>query len=464
MALSSLMKRTLALTLALAGLAAAVVFGYNVVSRDREYRQHIRRGEAAAAIGQTFQAIEAFSGALVLKPDSMLAHLKRGETYRRRGDLVVALRDLRAASRLDPTATRPWEALGDVNYTLERDRRAVEAYESYIRLDDRSARVLYKLGLAHHRAGNLDHSIAALRRALAVDDRFAEAYYALGLCLAARGQRAEAIAAFQRAVALQPGFAPPREELADLYGTLGRRQEEVQQLEALAALDPGRPERHVALGLGYARSGHADMAILALGRADERLPDQPGVHAALARVWLRAAEERGDEAALQKALEVLEPMATRRAVSGDALALYGRALLMADEVRRAEQVLQQAASKLPVEIETFQYLAAAGERLGHLDLARRALVQHDTLSGDERHRAARAARIGELSMRLHDLAGAVRWYERAVRAAPLDLSLAQELAQARQRLSGAKPDANLSSPAGSQPEGAPTDSSGTRPR
>jgi len=428
------MKRIVAAIVLITGLGVAIVLGSNVASRDQEYSRLIQLGDSSLAEGQTFQAIEAFSGALALKPESMLAHLKRGETYRRRGDLQAGLRDLRAASRLDPAATRPLEEIGDVNYALERDARAIEAYEAYIRLDDRSARVLYKLGLARHRDGDLDASITALQQAVAVNDRFAEAYYLLGLCFSERGQREEAIRALERAVTLQPGLAAPREELVDLYAAQGRHQEEVQELEALAALDPGRAERHIALGLGYLRGGHSDMAVMALGRAAERLPDQPGVFAALGRVWLRVAEERGDKAALRKALEALEPIASQPAASGEALMLYGQALLLSGDAERAEQVLLQATAKLPVDTDTFQHLAGAAQRLGHLDLARLALVRHDALSEDERERAGRAVRIGDLSMRLNDLPAAVRWYERAANAAPADATLTQKFDDARSRL------------------------------
>ena len=390
------MKRAVAALVVLAGLGAAIVLGYSVVSRDQEYRRLIQLGESSLSEGQTFQAIEAFSGALALKPESMLAHLKRGETYRRRGDLQAALRDLREASDLDPTATRPWEEIGDVNYALERDARAIEAYETYVRLDDRAARVLYKLGLARHRGGNLGGAIASLQQAVVVDDRVAEAYYLLGLCFSERGQRAEAIRALARAVALQPAMAPPREELASLYAAQGRHQEEVQQLEALAALDPGRAERYIALSLAYAHAGHADMAVMTLGRTAERLPDQPGVFVALGRVWLGAAEERGDSAALQKAIEALEPIASQPSASSDALALYGRALLLSGDVQRAEQVLLLATSKLPVDIDAFQQLASAAQRLGHLDVARLALVRHETLS-DVEHVSTPAATVSSPS-------------------------------------------------------------------
>lgn len=428
------MKRAVAAFVVLAGLGAALVLAYSIAARDQEYRRLIQFGESSLSEGQTFQAIEAFSGALALKPESMLAHLKRGETYRRRGDLPAALRDLREASRLDPAVTRPWEEIGDVNYALERDTRAIEAYETFIRLDDRSARVLYKLGLARHRDGNLAGSIAAVQQAVAADDHFAEAYYLLGLCFSERNQPDNAIQALERAVALQPAMVPPREVLADLYAARGRRQEEVQQLEALAALDPARAERYIALGLSYARGGHSDMAVMALGRAAERLPDQPGVFAALGRVWLRAAEERADNAALRKALEALEPIASQPAASGEALSLYGRALLLAGDAHRAEQMLLLATSKLPVDTETFVQLADAAQALGHLDVARLALVRHDIFSDDEQSRTVRAARIGDLSMRLNDFVDAVRWYERAAQASPTDAAVAQELDEARSRL------------------------------
>ena len=60
----------------------------------------------------------------------------------------AAIRDLGAATRLDPAAIRRAELLGDLNYGLERFRRAAESYQACVRPDDRSARFLYKTGQA----------------------------------------------------------------------------------------------------------------------------------------------------------------------------------------------------------------------------------------------------------------------------------------------------------------------------
>src|SRR5207248_10787329 len=119
---SGVMKALLIAAVAVSALAVALA--YQVAARDRDYRALLARGDTALHEDQTFGAIEAYSGAIALHPDSMLPHLRRAETYQRRGELDEAARDFRAAAALDPTATRPLEALGDVLYGMKRLERA----------------------------------------------------------------------------------------------------------------------------------------------------------------------------------------------------------------------------------------------------------------------------------------------------------------------------------------------------
>src|SRR4051812_15480068 len=186
------MKRILAISIVAAGLALCGLLAHQAVDRDREYQRLLRQGDEALSRGQTFVAIEAFSGAIALKRGSMVAYLKRGEAHRHRGDspdtLTLALRDLRIAAELDPGATRVQEELGDVNFLLRRYANAAESYEAYLRLDDHSATVFYKLGLAARADGHITAAISALQDALRLNRSFAEAHYVLGLCLEDRGQ------------------------------------------------------------------------------------------------------------------------------------------------------------------------------------------------------------------------------------------------------------------------------------
>ena len=83
-------------------------------ARSANFSGLIAAGDAALARDETSNAIEAFSGALALNANRWSRYLKRGDTYRRRGELTAALRDLGQAAALDPAAPRPVELLGDV--------------------------------------------------------------------------------------------------------------------------------------------------------------------------------------------------------------------------------------------------------------------------------------------------------------------------------------------------------------
>lgn len=424
------MKRTV---FAIIVLAAAVGAGmvYQAAARQRDYRTLLARGDTALREDQTFGAIEAYSGAIGLRPDSMLAHLRLGETYQRRGDVDEAARELRVAAALDPAATRPIEELGDVEYQRQRYSLAIAAYQRTLQIDDRSARVSYKLALAQYRDGLLDEALSSAEQTVRLDNRLADAQYLQGLCLRQKRRIPEAVRAFERAVSLSAGLIPAREELADLYRGLGRRQDELEQLQLLAGLDRDHVERQVAIGLAHARSGHGDLAVVTLGNALERAPDQPLIYAALGQVWLDLAPARTD--ALPKALEALERVASEPSATSRILTLYGRALLQDGNAESAERVLEQATARYPVDPSAFLHYANAAERQNHFDAARRALMSYGALAPEEGDTGSRAARIGALSLRINDTPAAVEWFTRASNASPNDLRLLASLADAQFR-------------------------------
>ena len=197
--------------------AMAAVFLYTGVTRDTEYRRLVAAGDDALGYDQVFLALEAFSGAIALKSESMLAYLKRGETYQRRGDLGAALRDLTRASALAPEATRPLERLGDVSQALGRHEEAAGHYAAYVARDDRAPRVLYKLALAHYRAGRTTRTIPLLRQMVELVPEMAEAHYLLGLSMWDQDRLNPAIEALTRAVTLSPGFTTAREALSGVF-------------------------------------------------------------------------------------------------------------------------------------------------------------------------------------------------------------------------------------------------------
>jgi len=373
------MKRSVVLAVAAVAIVAATVLVWVDARREREFRRLIAVGDAALAGDQTFDAIEAFSGALALKPNSMLASLKRGDTYRRRAEYAAALRDLGQAAFLDPAAPRPIELLGDVQTALGQYAAAAAEYQRYLAIDDRAPGVLYKLALAHYRNGLAARAVDPLRRAIALNDRFAEAHYLLGLCLRETDRR-QSLGAFRRALEINPTFAASREELARLYEQMGRWQDSIDELEALAALEPARPERLVSVGLAYARIGRRDTAVLTLGRAAERHPDATVVYTALGRIWLTSAEGQKDPVALGKAIEALQPAAAQADAVSETRALYGRALALSGNMVAAERMLLRAVAMVPVDPAAYRYLAEVAGRLGHATIAKDAAAKYALLA------------------------------------------------------------------------------------
>lgn len=397
--------------LGLVAVAGAVAI--QTAGRERSYRTLLGQGEQALQSGDTFGAIEAFSGAVALQPDSMLAHLRRGESYRRRGELEAAARDFRSATALEPASPGPLEALGDVYYARQRYDRAIDTYERRLRLDGRTPVIRYKLALAHYRAGHMADAMSALSDTLALDSRMPDAHYLLGLCL--RDQQPDkAVEAFERAVTLAPGMIPAREELAALYEQLGRYPNQLEQLQVLAALDSGHVQRQIAVGTAHARAGHPDAAAVTLANALERSPNEPLIYQEIGRMWLDVALAGNDPAAVQKALEAFDHLGAGPSASSEGLQLYGRALALNGEFDAAQRLLEQATRRYPVAPEAFTALADVAEQQHQAEVARTALLDYHALVGDDAGSAVRAGRIGTLSLAVNDLGGARRWLGRAL--------------------------------------------------
>jgi tetratricopeptide (TPR) repeat protein len=425
------MPRSVLLVLLVAGAAVTGVVALVSVSTEREYQRLIRAGDEALAADLPYPALEAYSGAIALQPDSMLAHLKRGITYQARGELEEALRDLRRATELDPTATQPLELLADVFAALGRHDRAADRYDAYVALDDRSARVLYKLGLARYRQGQPAQAIDVLERALALEPGLAEARYVLGLCHRDVGALDLARDALDVAAREAPGLLAAREALAEVHALRGDMRRALEETEALAALEPHRPERLIAVGLAHARAGRPDAAVVTLSRAVERFPESSRVYTALGQVWLDTAEARDDRVALGKALEALT-LAAARTDSGNTTALLlGRAWLLAGDAPTAERYLRQAVARLPAPPDAYRYLGLAAERMGRWNEARDALLRYASLVGNERPLTPVAVRIADFSLRLDDPYSAAYWLDRALDEAGPSAALLARMAEAQ---------------------------------
>lgn len=432
------------LPLLLVAIAIAGVLAFHTSQREHDYQRLIAEGERALDRDNVSAALEAFSGAVTLKPDAMLAYLRRGEAYRRRGsaDLGPALRDFRAAASLDPSAPGPQEGLGDVYAARQDWPRAIERYRAAIALDDRVARVLHKYGLVLYRAGRAEDALKALGEAGKLDPHVPDTPYTRALCLIDLRRPTEAHRALHDTLKLSPTHTQAREELANLCREMGRVEEEIAQREAIAEASPDALEPLLALGRAHARAGRTDQAIGTLGRAASRFGHEPRIYRVIAQVWFERAVADGDRVALSKGLE-----AARRATPAGQPAdsglytLMGNAWLSARQPRRALRAYEQAVEGTPVDPAAWPRLADTAEQLGHWSAARDALRHAHALALDSASGGAartRMLRLGDLSMKAGDPEEAVRWFSRARQGAS-DTTAALRLAAAEQAVAKERP-------------------------
>jgi tetratricopeptide (TPR) repeat protein len=428
---------------ALLAVVACVVVGGVVavqVQRDARYRELLTAGERSLEAGNAYAAIEAFSGALALRPRSMVAYYRRGEAYRVLRQDAEAIDNVLHAHRLAPEAPQPLVTLGEIYDVRGEPAQAAHWYAQAVELlGDSDPGALYALALARYRAGHPAAAQGPLERAVAHSQSPAEAHYLLGLVHRDKHEIAAAISSLERAVQMSPSLLGAREELADLYAVEGRPQDEMRQLQALVSADP-HLARRVAIAMAEARGGEFDAALRTLaaaasapGAAASASPDSR-IHLALGRVYLMRAERTGDRTAVVRARDALEQALGGTARRSEGLALYGRALFLSGEMAKAEQMLVEAVATSPVSPQAFAYLADAAERLGHPLDARDALVQLEALEGDTAGadvRAARLRRIGLLSLRAGDPRKALTSLTHAVDLGLVDVVTLGHLAEAR---------------------------------
>ncbi len=220
------MNRLFIATVFSSAAAISILIAWNTVKEDSEYRRLLSVGDTTLATNQTFKAIEAFSGALAIRPDSMIAYLKRGNTYKHQGELTLALRDLEKAVALNPSSTEALELLGDLKVETGNQRQAIKHYLAFARVDNQSIRALHKLATSYYLTGNIESSIETTREVININENLADAHHLLGLCLRELGRIKEAELSFKRALEIDPLKIATTNELASLLNIASSIQEQ----------------------------------------------------------------------------------------------------------------------------------------------------------------------------------------------------------------------------------------------
>jgi Flp pilus assembly protein TadD len=145
----------------------------------RQLAEALSEGNAAFVAKDDPAARSAYTQALAVDPDNLVALVNLGMVESRSGDPDTARELLEKAVRLRLETPQAWLTLGTIHMDADRFPEALAALSQAALLDPQNPRVRNFLGVVIGRRGWIDGAQQELRRAVELDPAYADAHYNL---------------------------------------------------------------------------------------------------------------------------------------------------------------------------------------------------------------------------------------------------------------------------------------------
>ena len=340
---------------------------------------HFQRGEQLLRQGLWEPAIEAFSKALEIDPESARASFHLGLALRAAGRTDEGRAALADAVRRDPASERMRLHLGRALQSDGLWAESVAHFQEILKRNPASARARFGLGLALQERDDTRGALAQFRRAIDLDGKLVEARTALGVLLGNSGDLRAALAELRKALELQPEDLDVRARLGAALRALGENERAAEQFDIV--LD--RLHRADAPGAGRRQSRVPAITDVYGMRAQARVAfDLEGAVADYEEALARDPEPGALYYGLGQALKRLAGQARRArghrprvsAPATDRLLREARAVAARGDLRAARQTFERAVASAPRHAPAREALALLLDQQGDLDGAIRELT------------------------------------------------------------------------------------------
>lgn len=303
-------------------------------------------------------SVALFEHAVAVTGDSDYTHAFLGYTYLAEGRPADAVRESRAALRLNPNSDAAQFTLAVGLQKTGAADEAIEAYRTVLARHPNDGTAGYPLGVLLLERGRTNEAVPHLRSALQHYPLSREMNLRMAAAAARRGDAARALLLFELAVGADPQDAGAQLALGISLAQQGRADKAIVHLRETLKLDPRNPEAHTQLGLLLLSERQPDqaaaefraaldvdprraLAYLGLGRAFEQLRDPENAaraferaiqygpdHPLICRSWAQTLARRGQFSDAvtfyDKAVRADPKEASAHAELGFALWLSGR--------------------------------------------------------------------------------------------------------------------------------------------
>ena len=196
------------------------------------------RGNTKASLGLHIAAIADYDEAIRLDPENAAVFGNRGSAKSSLGRHADAIADFDEAIQLDPELATAFSNRGSVKSSLGRHADAIEDFDEAIRLDPELAPAFYSRGSAEASLHRPIAAIADYDEAIRLAPESAKAFYNRGSAKASLRRHAAAIEDFNEAIHLAPDDANVFNNRGSAKYSLGRYAEAIADYDEAIRLAP----------------------------------------------------------------------------------------------------------------------------------------------------------------------------------------------------------------------------------
>jgi serine/threonine-protein kinase len=164
-------------------------------------------------------------------------YYKQGIELYKEGNYEEAIEQFTSAITLDPNSPQAYSGRGLVYYRLAKYDKAIQDYDQAIALDETNATWYNDRGLAYNKQGNNDQAIENYDQAIALNKTFTDAYINRGSAYKTMGKHDQAINDYNTAIALDSSNPVAYNNRGGAYKAKGDYDKAIADYTQAIALD-----------------------------------------------------------------------------------------------------------------------------------------------------------------------------------------------------------------------------------
>jgi protein O-mannosyl-transferase len=271
----------LSMTVTVTGLAAAVLFGFGVLTWKQTQIWHDSEslwrhalsiapassfgrnnlGNALVAQGRFEEAIDQFQRALRISPDDADVAYNLGNALAQKGNFEEAGKQLQRALQINPDNAMAAYDLGNVRARQGRLDDAIDQFQRALRIDPELTRAHYNVGSLFSQQGKLDEAITHFRQVMLLAPEDWRPPYHLGQIFSKQGKFDEAIRHYRLALRIDPAHVKARYYLAVAFAERGDFEGADKEFREALRVEPNLAEAHAGLARALTAQGKKDEAV-----------------------------------------------------------------------------------------------------------------------------------------------------------------------------------------------------------